>query len=252
MDFFDNTLRLTNIHNLIRGDKVRAQFEQQVLEDISHQIEEQIRRLIDWLVEKDLREWQQVMTYLQRRQALNIEHIVGVSGSPQTNRRRELIDTVGKSAQSIIESYDPNKEASQLAAHVESAVAQTALLEVGAVGLGTLVTTAVLSSAFDVTGLVAAGTLAIVGFFVIPYKRKQAKDRFQEKMDILQANLLDTLTAAFDQESGNAISRLKDNITPYTRCVHSENEKMDKTESIIKDLRQSLSTLRARIDIIMK
>ena len=58
LDFFDTTIRLTNIQELMRGDKVRADFEQNVLADIPQQIEEHVRRLIDWLVQKDLQEWQ--------------------------------------------------------------------------------------------------------------------------------------------------------------------------------------------------
>lgn len=252
LDFFDNTLRLTNIHNLVRGDKVRAQFEKNVLADVSRQIEEQVQKLIDWLVDKDLREWQQVMGYLQRRQVLNIDHIVGVSGSPQASRRRELIDTVGKSAKSIIESYDHTKEAKALAAGVEAAVAQTALFEAGAVGLGALVTTAVLSSALDITGTVAAGVLAVVGFFVIPYKRKQAKENFKGKMTTMRANLMNTLTNEFTAESKDAISRLKDNVAPYTRYVHSEQDKINRNLTVIEQLRQKLSALRAQIEMITR
>ncbi len=252
LDFFDTTLRLTNIQNLVRGDKVRAQFEKQVLDDVPHQIEEQVQRLIDWLVEKDLREWQQVMAYLQRRQAVNSDHIVGDTGKPQANRRRELIDTLGANVKAIIESYDRTREASQLAANVEAAVAQTALLEVGAVGLGVLVTTAVLSSALDITGVLAASTLAIIGFFVIPYKRKQAKDNFREKMVAMRAKLLDALTTTFARESESAVSRLKDNIAPYTRYVRAESERIGKSEAVLAQLRQSLSTLRARGEAVLK
>ena len=144
LDFFDNTMRLTNIQGLMRGDKVRAEFEKQVLADVPKQIEEQVQRLIDWMVQKDLQEWQRVMTYVQRRQALNIEHIVGAGVEPREMRRRELIDTMGKTVKRIVETYDRDREASELAANVETAVAQTALLEVGAVGLGALVTAAVL------------------------------------------------------------------------------------------------------------
>jgi len=88
LDFFDSTLRLTNVQNLIRGDKVRAEFEEQVLADVPQQIEEQVQRLIDWLVQKDLHEWQQVMSYLQRRRAQNIDHLVGESYVPRESRRR--------------------------------------------------------------------------------------------------------------------------------------------------------------------
>ena len=71
LDFFDTTMRITNIGQLIRGDKVRAEFEKRVLADVPKQIEEQVQRMIDWLVQKDLQEWQRVMTYVQRRQALH-------------------------------------------------------------------------------------------------------------------------------------------------------------------------------------
>ena len=251
LDFFDTTMRLTNIQELIRGDKVRAEFEKKVLTDVPRQIEDQVQRLIDWLVQKDLNEWQRVMTYVQRRRALHMEHIVGEGVEPREMRRRELIDTMGKTVQRIVETYDRDREASELAAHVETAVAQTALLEVGAVGLGALVTAAILSSSFDITGIVAAGTLAIVGFFGIPYKRKQAKDNFKEKMKDLRTNLLETLSTSFNRETQNAVSRLKDGITPYIRYVHAERDRIEKSEAALAKLRQRLSGLRGRSQAIV-
>ena len=251
LDFFDTTIRLTNIQQLMRGDKVRAEFEKRVLADVPKQIEEQVQRLIDWLVQKDLQEWQRVMTYVQRRKALHAEHIVGEGIEPRELRRHELIDSMGKTVQRIIETYDRDREASELAAHVESAVAQTALLEVGAVGLGALVTAAVLSSSLDITGIVAAGTLAILGFFVIPYKRKQAKDNFKKKMIDLRTRLLDTLTAQFKTESQNAVARLKDGVTPYIRYVHAERERMGRNETLLAKLRQRISSLRARSEAVV-
>jgi hypothetical protein len=191
------------------------------------------------------------MSYLQRRRAQNLDHMVGESYAPRETRRRELIDTVGKTVQTIVESYDRNKEASELAASVEAAVAQTALLEVGAVGLGALVTIAVLSSTLDITGILAAGTLAILGFFVIPFKRKQAKDRFKEKMLSLRAKLLNVLTAQFRDESENAIARLKDGVAPYTRYVRSERERIEKAENTLARMRQNISELRARSQAVV-
>jgi small GTP-binding protein len=251
LDFFDGTLRLTNVQNLVRGDKVRAQFEKQVLADVPQQIEDQVQRLIDWLVQKDQHEWQQVMSYLQRRRAQNLDHLVGEGSGPRETRRRDLIDTVGKTVQNIVESYDRNKEASELAASVEAAVAQTALLEVGAVGLGTLVTIAVLSSTLDITGILAASTLAILGFFVIPFKRKQAKDNFKAKMLLLRTKLLGALTAQFNNESESVIARLKDGVAPYTRYVRSERQRIDRAEATLAGLRQSLSALRARSQAVL-
>jgi small GTP-binding protein len=252
LDFFDSTLRLTNIATLARGAQVRAKFEKQVLADVPNQIDDQVQRLIDWLVHKDLHEWQQVMGYLQRRQAQYLAHIVGDSGGGSENKRRQLVDTVGKTAQAIVESYDRNREATELAAAVENAVAQTALLEAGAVGLWALVTFAVVSSTVDITGLLAAGTMAILGFFVIPYKRKQAKERFTEKMVALRAKLMDALGMQFTSESERAIARLKDGVAPYTRFIQAERQRLDKTETTLAELHQRISGLLARSQAVAK
>ncbi len=214
------------------------------------QIEEQVQRMIDWLVQKDLQEWQRVMTYVQRRQALHSEHIVGEGIEPRELRRRDLVDKMGKTVKGIVGSYDRDKEASELAKHVEMAVAQTAALEVGALGFGTLVTAAVVSSSVDITGIVAAGTLAIVGFFVIPYKRNQAKEDFKRKMKGLRTRLLETLTTSFNTESKNAVERLNNGIAPYTRFVRTERERIEKNESVLAGLRQKLSSLRARSQVV--
>jgi len=251
LDFFDTTMRLTNIQQLMRGDKVRGEFEKKVLADVPKQIEDQVQRLIDWLVQKDLQEWQRVLTYVQRRKALHAEHIVGEGIEPREMRRRELIDSMGKTVQRIVETYDRDKEASALAAHVETAVAQTALLEVGAVGLGALVTAAVLSSSLDITGILAAGTMAILGLFVIPYKRKQAKDSFRNKMVDLRTRLLESLTTQFRNEAQGAVTRLRDGVTPYIRYVHAERERIERTETVLAKLRQQVSALRARSQAVV-
>lgn len=250
LDFFDSTLRLTKIGDLARGDRVRAQFEKQVLADVPQQIEERVQRMIDWLVEKDLRQWQQVMTFLQRRQAYHAEQIVGEGGTPLDVRRGLLIDSVGKTAQTIVNTYDRDQEASELAAQVEKTVAQVALIEAGAVGLGALVAFAITSSALDITGILTASVLAIIGFFIIPYKRKQTKERFKKKMETLREKLLAALTTQFNHEAESDITRIKEGVAPYTRFVHGELERVDKALGQLMGLRQRISELSARIESI--
>ena len=252
MDFFDRTFRLTNIHHLVRGDAVRADFEKEVLADVPAQIDDQVQKLIEWLVEKDLREWQQVMTYLQRRQAAHVDHIVGGGIAPQADRRQEIIGKVGESVKNVVKSYDRVRESSALASNVETAVAQTALFEAGAVGLGALVSTAVLSSALDITGMIAAGTLAIVGFFIIPLRRKQARDNFREKIVVMRENLNQALTSSLDQETKHTIGRMEESIAPYMRFIKAEMERIETAQADLAGLQKDLSTLRAKIEAVVK
>lgn len=250
LDFFDSTMRLTNIFGLARGDQVRAQFERQVLDDVPAQIEQRVHGLIDWLVEKDLHEWQQVMAYLQRRRALAAEPVVTAATEPLDARRRALIDSVGKTAQNIVETYNRDAEAHDLAVNVEASVAQVALIEAGAVGLGAIITTAIASSALDITGLVAAGTVAIVGFFIIPYKRARAKEEFKTKISTLRGKLAESLTGQFQSEANSSLTRMKETVAPYTRFVRAEQERIDLAQQALASLHSRITTLKARAENI--
>jgi small GTP-binding protein len=252
LDFFDATLRLTNIANLARGDRVRAEFEKRVLADVPKQIEECVQRLIDWLVQKDLHQWQQIMAYLQRRQARYTEHLIGEPAAPLDARRRELIDSVGRTAQTIVETYNRDEEARALASSVETAVAQVALIEVGAVGLGALVLAILASAPADITGVLAAGTLAVLGLFVIPYKRQQAKANFRNKIESLRTRLVSALTTQFNGEAQNMVERMQNGVLPYTRFVRAERERVDKSLSTLDGLRQRLSALKARAEQVSR
>ena len=250
-DFFDNTLRLTNIGNLTKSDKIKAKFEQEVLAEVPQEIDEKVRGMIDWLVDKDLNVWYQVMGALERRQAADRANLNGSHLSAQAERRKDLMESVGQTIRGIVNSYNRKKEAEELSAFVEGAVAQTALFEVGAVGLGALVATALFSSAMDVTGIVAAGTLAILGLFVIPYKRKQVKQSFKEKMEELRANLMSTLSGTFSRESELAIRRLNDKISPYTAEVLADQEKISSDASSLSGLETLLKETRDAIQKVL-
>src|SRR5919202_3467391 len=197
LDFFDQKIRLMNITTLARGDQFRAMFEKQVLAGVPEEIESRTRALVDWLVEKDLRQWQQILSCLQRRRAVSSDQLVGQVPTAVDLNRQALLNAATEAAQTAISTFDAEKESREIGAHVESAVAQTAIAEAGALGLGTLITAAVSSAAIDFTGVLLAGTLAILGLFIIPYKRQQAKERFKEKIEELRGRLSNVLRAQF-------------------------------------------------------
>ena len=248
-DYLDNTMKLTRIFDLAKPDKIKAEFQAEVQADVAEEIDGKVRNLIDWLVDKDLNVWYQVAGALERRQAQS-QRSMPTSASPQTERRRQLIDSVSTTIKAIVNQYDRKREAEQLGAFVQESVTQTALFGVGALGIGALVATVLTTKALDVTGIVTAGALAVLGLIVIPYKRKQAKEAFRDKMDELRENLMKTLSATFNRESESAIQRLESNITPYTSYVQGEKarlqadkETLDKLQKTLDDLSHSIPKL---------
>jgi hypothetical protein len=251
VDFFDQKFRLTNLPNLARGDRFRALFESQVLTGVSDEIDHDVQSAVNWLVEKDLRHWQQVATFLTKRRLAVADGVVGQVSTEFDLRRQALLDSVTQSAQTVVSGYDVEAESRELGYAVESSVAQMALVEAGAVGLGTAITLLVSSSALDVTGVLFAGVIAIVGFFIIPYKRQQAKTRFKEKIETVRQNLGRVLTTQFNSEAERTISRLREGVAPYFRFVRGEKERLASVEQSLNDASDKLKHLRLRVETVL-
>jgi hypothetical protein len=108
------------------------------------------------------------------------------------------------------------------------------------------------SATVDVTGLLAAGSMAILGFLVIPYKRKQAKERFKEKMITLRTRLVGAMSSQFRGESEIAIARLKDGVAPYTRFIKAERQRLEEAALLLSRQEQRISGLKARSQAVAK
>jgi small GTP-binding protein len=247
MQFFDNAVRLRNVFGLIDAERVRRGFEQGVVADTPQRLEAKVQELIDWLVNRDLRQWQAVMEYLDKRRATRHEEVIGTPIEPFEYKRQALLDSVGRAAQEVVASYDKEIEARDIAESVQAAVAGTALLEVGAVGLGTLLTIVLSSTAADLTGILAASVLAAVGLFVIPAKRRKAKADLRAKIEDMKGRLMATMTAQFEREMERSLHRLEEAIAPYTRFVRAEQGKLGQIEGKLKDTLEALKVLRVRI-----
>ncbi len=250
-EFFKTNLRITNIGNLAKSDKIKSKFEEEVLAGLSSEIDAKVHAMIDWMVDKDLQIWYQVMGALERRQFVARKQAEVGPVSPQAARRTDLMASVGETIKTIVNSYNHKKEAEELSVLVEGAVAQTALFEVGAVGLGALVASTLFSAAMDVTGIVAASALAILGFFVIPYKRKQAIEGFKEKMSELRSNLMHTLELTFGREADLALNRLEAKIAPYTQGVRADQEKIARDAQVLAELKQTLEKMQDQMRMVL-
>ena len=104
------------------------------------------------------------------------------------------MQNVSRSARREVAGFDREAEAKALGDTMREAVAQTALVEGGALGLGTLVAVALGTAVADVTGILAGTVLAGVGLYIIPARKHRAQKQFQEKVSDLRVGLRDTLS----------------------------------------------------------
>lgn len=245
--FFEETIRLTRTFDLINKSKIKGEFERKVVADAPQQIEKKVEEVIDWVIDAELRQWQTVGEHLNRRRANHPDRVIGEIRGFDYDRRR-LLETVGRAAQRTVDGYDRDAESTRLADSVQSAVAGIAVLEVGALGLGAVITVLATTQLVDVTGVLAAGTLATLGLFVLPARRRKAKNELAEKIATLREELTGTVTAQFDQEIERSVFRIREAIAPYTRFVRSERERLDEMRARLAASARELEELARRVE----
>ena len=247
-NFFDDTIRIGRVMDLLNRSRVQQGFEQQVVADAPQQIERKVGELVDWLVAADLRQWQAVTSHLAERRRQYRHRIVGEDSGQFHYDRTRLIEGVGREAQRVVETYDKRHESQRLADETRNAVAAAAAAGAGALGLGTLVTLAATTAAADVTGIIMASVLAAIGFFILPAKRQKAKDEMTAKIAAVRQQLSEALHTQFNTEIGRSADRIRDGIAPYSRFIRAEGDKLKAVSEELHEISGAIAAIRARIE----
>lgn len=257
--FFDDTVRLARIPDLIRGERVRAEFEREVIGEAPQQIEAAVNDLIDWMAAQEHTLFQQVNEYLTRRRqstssalgtpgAGGDEHVIGGIGAVFDYNRRTVLQRVATAADHAMRTYDREADARRMATSLQGAVAQTAVAGAGAVGLGVGIAIVVGTAAADVTGIAMALVLASLGLGILPMRRRRAKTQFDQRARELGEKLAATLQDQFDRELAAGAERLREALAPYTRFVRVERERVAEVHASLAALAEETEGLRLRIE----
>ena len=247
-DYFDETMRIGRVMDLLNRSRVQQGFEQQVVADAPQKIEQKIGELVDWLVDMDLRQWQRVNEHLAERRRQHRSRIVGDDAGRFLYDRARLIDSVGGDAQRVVDSYDRRREAQALADGARNAVAAAAAVSAGAVGFGALVVAIATTAAADATGLIMASLVGTLGFFIIPAKRRRAKEELRLKIGALRDRLSSSLREQFGMEILKSGDRIRESVAPYSRFVRAEGENLQAVQSELGEATAALAALRSRIE----
>jgi small GTP-binding protein len=246
--WLEENIRLMNFRELLRKEKVRERFEREVLADTEKLIDERVDELIDWMVDRNLKQWRAIVEYVnRRRQASYDERLIGEIGDRFEYNRSQLLQSVGRNATDVVQRYDRERESEQLAAAIQGAITQTAVVEVGAVGIGAVVVALATTRFLDATGIIAAAIIAGYGLFVLPNRRRKARQEFREKTDSLRERLGEVVRRQFDTELNRSVERMRDAIAPYTRFVRTEHARMTEASLTLSEIEEEVDALKREI-----
>ena len=247
MNFFDENIRFSRIRQLMNADQVRKDFEREVVGDTPRFIDEEVQRVIDWIVERNLRLWQDLGTYIERRKiSRHREEMIGEVGTGFSYNRQALLDSIGRTSREVVSTYNREAEARKLAEEVRGA---TSLTIFGGAGiLGGAVMIALGAAAVDITGILLASAGAVTGLYVIPARRREAKRDFSEKVDDLRRRLKDGLTRQVHAAIQESTEKVNESIAPYRRFVQTQQEQLNEARDEIVTAEDALIRLKREIE----
>ena len=247
--FFDETFRLARIFELLNKARIQQDFEHRVVADMPQRLEKKATELINWLVDSNLNQWQTVVARLAERRQEHKERILGDMGPGSFRQDRDrLIEVIGREARQVVETYDKGREARTIAENALTTIAASAAMEVGAVGLGALVTTIATTAAADVTGVLMAGVIAALGLFIIPARRRQGQTKMLKRISDLRTGLTQSMRTEFEREIKRSLQHIQEAIAPYTRFVRGEREKLLEAQTQLKHLQTEMGELKTNLE----
>lgn len=235
--FLDERVRLARIRSLLDAERVRADFEAEVVADVAADISAQVGATIDWLIDEETARWRGVQDRLaERASAASMRSAAPEGASSFAARRRTLLAGVGEAATRELAAFDPAAESRRLGQAVQDAVAHTALLEIGAFGLAGII---IALTTLDGTGILAGSALAALGLTVLPYRRRKAAEVLRARIAELRAGLRAGLTEALEHELAQSAQRMRETLAPYDAFVADE-------ERALADVDHALDALTER------
>jgi small GTP-binding protein len=246
-EWFEENIRLMNFRELLRREKVEERFREEVVADSGEVLDERVDELIDWLVDRNLKQWRAIVGYVNnRRQAGYEERMIGEVGDNFEYNRARVLRSVGENTQKVVRGYDREKEARDVSLSIQGAVAQTAAVGLGA-GLGAVVVALATSRFIDVTGVIAAAILAGYGLLVMPRQRRKAREEFREKTEALKNRLSEVVRRQFEAELDRSVEGMREAIAPYTRFVRVEHARMTEAKGELDRITAEVDSLRDEI-----
>jgi len=303
--FLDDRLRLVRIRGLLDGDRLRAEFEREVIGPSPDAIAGEISSAIDGLIDDESKCWRSIRARLD---AGNVGVATGAAaagsiGSPLAEdrfgssrkgvgasasggavalmpaeaapgtgadagatagtggdhgagqagfaaRRRGLLASLGNRAESVLAGFEPAQESLRLERDVQDTLARTAMLEVGALGLGVLIPLLTTAHLLDFTGALAGSILAAVGLTLLPYRRRKAAELLRQRVAELRDELRGALSQTFARELDRSSGAMRAAVAPYGTFIETESRALGEIDSRLRAATEEIAAIRARVQAV--
>ena len=236
-NYFEELFVLKNLPNILKKDKNRIMFQENVLQNLPIEVERKTTELVETLSSQQQRMVQMIRLQIENR---NSQFPGSVLPKEALDKRAELMKRMQNSIDTILAKIESDIALNIGMKHAQAAVTAGLAIEVSALGIGAALTAIATTVAADILGIVAAFWVGVAGFLVLPYYKRKAQREFDEKIGEIETKLVNSLQSEFTQEVEDQISDMNEATRPFERFVLASIES-GQTQM------ENLSAIRGRI-----
>lgn len=243
--YFDELFVLKNLPNLLKKDKNRLMFQENVLQNLPIEVERKTTEMVETLSTQQQRMVQMIRMQIENR---NSQFPGTILPKEASDKRAELLKRMQLSIDTILEKIESDIALDIGMKHAQSAVTAGLAIEVSAIGIGAALTAIATTVAADILGIVAAFWVGVAGFLVLPYYKKKAQKEFNEKITEIETKLIRSLESEFTQEVEDQISEMDDATRPFERFVLASIESGEKQLETLSGIQTKIISCRDELD----
>jgi hypothetical protein len=244
-EYFEELFVIKNLPNILKKDKNRVLFQENVLQNMPTEVERKTTELVENLAMQ-----QQRMVQLVRLQIENRDSQFPSADLPKEvqDERSELMKRMQTSIDRILDKIESDIALNIGMKHAQNAVTAGLAIEVSAIGIGAALTTIATTVAADLLGIVAAFWVGVAGFLVLPYYKRKAQREFDEKISDIEEKLVNALQSEFTQEVEDQITQINNAVRPFERFVEASIESGQKQLDQLDEIRERINSLNEELE----
>ena len=243
-EYFEKLFKVKNIPNLIRKDKTKLEFQNEVLKSLPTDIERKTTEMVENIYLQEQRMTQYATNQIEKRKT----QFPGTAiSSPDLSERSQLLQKMQATIDEMLERMEKDMAADIGMKHVQTAATTALAIEVSAVGLGAGLTIVATTVATDILGIVAAFWVGVAGFMILPYYRKKSQKEFTAQISEIEEKLINSLQKELNEEIQSQTLQMEQAISPFRQFVSNALDKINNQMQETERLRQQIQELRTKL-----
>lgn len=249
LNFLEEKIRLGSFNTLRDGEKFKRLFEQEVVADLKERVDETIHAGVDWLMRENIALYEKTLKFLNERVEAGRykDSVLGGGETTFSYNRERIFGAMKEGFRRQVQEFDVQGECNRVVDAAYRGLLGFVGVELGAVGLGVLAATIFSALWLDITGFLAAGAVALTGFFILPAKKRQACRRFSAKVDGLIAEFRKVLMAEFEREIDAVHQNIRSGYQDYIVFYKAERARISEHREGLGSLRSAILALKGEI-----